>query len=62
MPLHATRDTAAAAGSGEERLTRARALRPDVITLDVAMPRMDGWMALDLRAGGSKYRPHPPPL
>ena len=34
------------AGSGEEGLARARELRPDVITLDVAMPRMDGWSVL----------------
>jgi signal transduction histidine kinase/DNA-binding response OmpR family regulator len=34
------------AGGGEEGLRRARELQPDVITLDVAMPRMDGWTVL----------------
>jgi signal transduction histidine kinase/DNA-binding response OmpR family regulator len=34
------------AGGGEEGLQRARELRPDVITLDVAMPKMDGWSVL----------------
>ncbi|HTS30328.1 MAG TPA: response regulator [Bryobacteraceae bacterium] len=34
------------ATGGEEGLRRAKELRPDVITLDVAMPRMDGWSVL----------------
>jgi len=34
------------AGGGEEGLVCARQLRPDVITLDVAMPKMDGWSVL----------------
>jgi signal transduction histidine kinase/CheY-like chemotaxis protein len=34
------------AAGGEEGLRRARHLRPDVITLDVAMPSMDGWSVL----------------
>jgi PAS domain S-box-containing protein len=39
------------AASGEEGLRRARALRPDVITLDVMMPHKDGWSVLaELRA------------
>jgi CheY-like chemotaxis protein len=36
------------AASGEEGLQLARELRPDVITLDVMMPRMDGWAVLTL--------------
>ncbi len=32
--------------SGEEGLRKARKLRPDVITLDVMMPGMDGWTVL----------------
>ena len=36
----------AVATGGEEGLKRARELHPDVITLDVAMPRMDGWSVL----------------
>ena len=34
------------AAGGEEGLRRARELRPDVITLDVMMPGMDGWAVL----------------
>jgi signal transduction histidine kinase/CheY-like chemotaxis protein len=34
------------ASGGEEGLRRARALRPDAITLDVMMPGMDGWAVL----------------
>ncbi|MDB5325024.1 MAG: integral rane sensor hybrid histidine kinase [Phycisphaerales bacterium] len=39
------------AAGGEEGLAAARQLQPDVITLDVLMPRKDGWSVLaDLRA------------
>ena len=34
-----------AAVDGEDCLVQARRLLPDVITLDVMMPRMDGWEA-----------------
>ncbi len=34
------------AGSGDEALKLARAMRPDVITLDVMMPKPDGWEVL----------------
>lgn len=34
------------AASGEEGLALARQLRPDVITLDIMMPGMDGWTVL----------------
>ncbi len=34
------------ASSGEEGLELARRLRPDIITLDVMMPRVDGWNVL----------------
>ena len=37
-----------AAAGGHEGLRRARELRPDVITLDVAMPNMDGWSVLSI--------------
>jgi CheY-like chemotaxis protein len=36
------------AADGEEALRLARELRPDLITLDVMMPRMDGWTVLSL--------------
>jgi len=36
------------AKDGADGLRRARELRPDVITLDVAMPGMDGWSVLSL--------------
>src|SRR5215467_1096201 len=34
------------AGAGEEAVQLARKLKPDVITLDVLMPQMDGWAVL----------------
>jgi signal transduction histidine kinase/DNA-binding response OmpR family regulator len=34
------------APGGEEGIAEARKIHPDVITLDVAMPRMDGWTVL----------------
>jgi len=36
----------ATASGGEEGLRRARELKPTLITLDVVMPRMDGWATL----------------
>ncbi|MBI3552459.1 MAG: response regulator [Elusimicrobia bacterium] len=33
----------ATAADGEEGLAKTRALHPDVIVLDVAMPKVDGW-------------------
>jgi signal transduction histidine kinase/CheY-like chemotaxis protein len=38
--------TVTVAGSGPAGLLRARELKPDVITLDIAMPGMDGWSVL----------------
>jgi len=34
------------AANGEEAMQLARTLQPDVVTLDVMMPRMDGWAVL----------------
>ncbi len=34
------------AGNGEDGLRLARELHPDIITLDIAMPKMDGWSVL----------------
>jgi signal transduction histidine kinase/DNA-binding response OmpR family regulator/HAMP domain-containing protein len=39
------------AASGEEGLRLAREARPDVITLDVMMPGMDGWVVLSALKG-----------
>jgi signal transduction histidine kinase/DNA-binding response OmpR family regulator len=38
--------TVTVADSGPAGLLRARELKPDVITLDIAMPEMDGWSVL----------------
>lgn len=37
-----------AARDGEDLLDKARTLRPDIITLDINMPRMDGLTALEI--------------
>ncbi len=38
------------AADGQECLDRVAELRPDVVTLDVMMPRLDGWVtAMQLR-------------
>lgn len=34
------------AGNGEEALLQVQTLKPDIITLDVNMPRMDGFQTL----------------
>ena len=34
------------ATNGEEAIQLARTLQPDVVTLDVLMPQMDGWAVL----------------
>ncbi len=36
----------ALAGSGDEGLRMARSLHPDIITLDIVMPGLDGWQVL----------------
>ena len=50
------------AGSGEEGLQKARALRPCAITLDIVMPGMDGWQvlyALKTDLSNSRHSHHP---
>ncbi|NND13236.1 MAG: response regulator [Acidimicrobiia bacterium] len=37
-----------AANDGEEGLQLVRELQPDVVLLDLAMPKMDGWELLEL--------------
>ena len=39
------------AGDGEQGLYLARQLHPDLIFLDVMMPRMDGWAVLTALKG-----------
>jgi two-component system chemotaxis response regulator CheY len=39
-------EIAGEAGNGEEALVRYRELRPDLMTLDIVMPKMDGVSAL----------------
>jgi CheY-like chemotaxis protein len=40
-----------AAADGEEAVKKARAVRPDLIIMDLEMPRLDGWGAMrELRA------------
>jgi signal transduction histidine kinase/DNA-binding response OmpR family regulator len=50
-PVHAT--------SGEEALSLARAIRPDVITLDVMMPKPDGWQVLSTLKADADLRDIP---
>jgi DNA-binding response OmpR family regulator len=38
----------ATATGGQEALTRAQLVRPDLILLDIMMPQMDGWEVLKL--------------
>jgi two-component system, cell cycle response regulator DivK len=33
------------AGTGEEAITKAKDLRPDLIVMDVSLPGLDGWSA-----------------
>ena len=44
------------AGDGEEALRLATTLRPDVITLDLEMPRMDGFTFLRILMSRSRRR------
>ena len=45
------------AGDGEEALRLARALRPDVVVLDIRLPRVDGWEVLAELREGTRPRP-----
>ncbi|MBN2506008.1 MAG: response regulator, partial [Verrucomicrobia bacterium] len=47
------------AASGTEGLRLARELKPDVITLDVLMPEMDGWVVLSLLKTDPQLAPIP---
>ena len=47
------------ATSGEEALSLARAIRPDVITLDVMMPKPDGWQVLSTLKADAELRDIP---
>ena len=39
---------------GEEALVRLRDLRPDVVLLDVMMPKLDGWATLAAMSGDAE--------
>ncbi|WP_373696102.1 response regulator [Actinomycetospora aurantiaca] len=47
------------AGDGEEAVRLARALRPDVVLMDIRMPRVDGLRATRLLAGPDAADPLP---
>src|SRR6185312_7578102 len=47
------------ASSGDEGLELARRLRPDIITLDVMMPRVDGWNVLTALKSDPELAPIP---
>ena len=47
------------AASGEEALALARSIRPDAITLDVLMPKMDGWAVLSALKRDAELRDIP---
>nr|WP_221475277.1 response regulator [Sphaerisporangium rubeum] len=44
------------ASDGQDCLDRVGEVRPDVITLDVMMPRLDGWMTATRLRGGEDTR------
>jgi len=45
-----------AASSGEQGLRMAREFRPDLITVDLIMPRMDGWQLVKELKGDAQLR------
>jgi len=47
------------AEDGHAALVKARALRPDVIVIDLHMPRVDGWAALRQLQSDAKTAPLP---
>ena len=47
------------AASGEEALSLARTMRPDAITLDVMMPKPDGWQVLSALKADADLRDIP---
>ena len=59
MRLQAEGYTTMVAADGEEGLKLARAVRPDLITLDVMMPRLDGWTLLALLKQDESLAPIP---
>ena len=47
------------AATGEEAMKLARTMRPDAITLDVLMPKMDGWAVLSALKADAELRDIP---
>ncbi len=45
--LEAKNHEVIAAGSGQEALEKFKAEKPDLVLLDVMMPKLDGWMVLE---------------
>src|SRR4051794_21208157 len=51
--------TVSMAADGRKAIEKANDLKPDVIVLDLAMPRVDGWTVLKTLRGSSWTRPIP---
>ncbi len=49
----------ATAADGEEGLRRAKELKPDAVTLDIVMPRMDGWAVLNAMKSDAELKDIP---
>ena len=57
--LRAAGHRVSVARSGEEGIALARRLLPDIILLDVQMPKMDGYQAAEALSGGGETRSIP---
>ena len=48
----------ASASNGVEAVEKAHALLPDIVLMDLALPRMDGWEATRRLKGDESHAPH----